>query len=1178
MIKRWTDDQLKAIESRGENLLVAAAAGSGKTALLIERIFRIVEEGVSINELLVLTFTKGAAGEMKNRLNLAFSKALETAEGEKRQRLLTQMSLLGNASISTFHSFCLSLLRIYFHRVAIDPGFVIGNDIEMTLMRKEALEEVFEHFYEKSQDDSKAPFLRLVDQYAGNKNDQALKDLIEEFYFFLSAQPYPDDYCKQALAFFDFDKTHFEETLWGQKLSESLLFQLKAACDYAEKAMIFSDSSGFEKAYAMTEKEFKGIELLVENLKDKKDSLSQLLKDISQFEFKRFAGNKKADPDLNEKIKNYRNQAKQQIETIKKRYASHFSLALTELKESKPIMESLITVTAALGQVFADKKKAKNILDYNDLEQLTLRLLQDAEIAKEIQSRYRYVFIDEYQDTNEMQETILKKIVRQDNFFMVGDVKQSIYRFRLADPSIFMGKYHQFAQGEKGNRIDLTKNFRSSKAVIDSVNNLFSKIMSVELGEIKYDKEVQLNAGLQDQDHWQKTEIHLIAAKSSNNEAAPDYSRAELEASLIAKKIISLVGKPLYRSRQGREEIIQYKDFGVLLRSVAQNGQAYLKVFRDYQIPTYFEGQTRYYESLEITTIINLLNLLDNDHQDIPLLSLMVSPIGHFETEECSKIRINHPTGYFYEAVEAYRDQVEDPLSEKLKAFYQSLESWRQASKRLAVDDFLWKIYMESNYYHFVGALTGGEQRQNNLKILLKRAADYKKSTLRGLYQFIHFIENMKKYKQDVSPSQSISDQDNVVRLMTIHKSKGLEFPIVFIGGLSQQFNKRDNLKPVLFHKQLGICPDYVDEDRRFRRSSLAKEICKDQNNLELLSEEMRLLYVAMTRAEEKLHLVAGVKESFKQGWQEEAHPHHLISSSSFLDWIMTALLKDDDLRTTETIEFEHFVLHHYQDQVVEAVKVPAQIKKLKPLKGDATIAKKVNDRLSFNYNQTSPPLPGKMSVSEISQASKKTQLLTKPEKPKFLQNIKTSFTAAEKGTALHMLLETLNLQTLKAAYQQESATAFKAFLKTFLTVEKQRLIDADYLPAELAKTIDLTKLEAFYLSALGKRILKSSLVKREWAFTYALDPREINPKWQGTETSVLVQGIIDCVFLEDDAFVVIDYKTDYFKNDHHRLSRIKLYQPQIELYAKALNQLGHYPVKEKIISFITMRQNISLK
>ncbi|MDP2843219.1 MAG: UvrD-helicase domain-containing protein, partial [Acetobacterium sp.] len=388
------------------------------------------------------------------------------------------------------------------------------------------------------------------------------------------------------------------------------------------------------------------------------------------------------------------------------------------------------------------KKAQKNLVDYNDLEQLTLKILRDPEVANEVRQRYRYIFLDEYQDTNEMQETILKLIVRDDNYFMVGDVKQSIYRFRLADPTIFIGKYESFAKdgNPKNSLVTLNQNFRSAQGVINAVNAIFEKIMSAGLGEINYDQQARLNKGLPHQGPYQKTEIDIIDVQKQeaddllafDAEDQEDLSALEVEARFVAKKIQSLVGTTFFDTRNNQERVINYGDFGVLMRSVAGRGEVYLKVFSEMGIPTYFDGGTNYYESLEITMILNLLNLMDNQHQDLPLLSIMTSPIGNFTTTECTQLRIAHPQGFFYQAVEAYCQQECDELSKKLALFYQKLTTWRYQSKLMPVEDFLWKIYLESGYYAFVGALPGGQQRQCNLRILLKRAGDYKKSTLKG--------------------------------------------------------------------------------------------------------------------------------------------------------------------------------------------------------------------------------------------------------------------------------------------------------------------------------------------------------------------------------------------------------------------------------------------------------------
>ena len=897
----WTSDQLKAIKNRDTNMLVSAAAGSGKTALLIQRIIRIVlEEKVGVDELLILTFTRGAAGEMKNRLSQALARELENPDND-RSFLMKQMNSLGGASISTLHSFCLSVLRQYFHKGDMDPGFAIGNDTEIALMLKETLEEVFEAEYqqaianenldqkatEQKNPEQDIDFLDLIEKYSGNKNDQALKDTVETLYRFIATQPNPALWCKNALALFDCDVKSLEASVWGASLKKIIATELQGALDSAKKARDRSDTSGFEKTFDQMTNEVEMLESLESRIKE---DLVVALKALKSLEYERFKGTPKQDKERNEIIKKYRDEAKSSITKLQKRFTIDLDEMVAELNALKKPMGDLVILTQKFWTAFQQKKANKNLLDYNDLEQMTLKILMDQEVADEVRAKYRYIFLDEYQDTNEMQETILQRIVRDTNYFMVGDVKQSIYRFRLADPTIFIGKYETFGKddNQENSLVTLNQNFRSAQGVINGVNAIFSKIMTPGLGEINYDEQAMLNKGLPHEGPYEKTEVHVIETRVLSSDATDylefeeeleDQSAVEIEARFVAKQIQALVGTRFFDTRHNQERAITYGDFGVLMRSVAGRGDVYLKVFSEMGIPTYFDGGTNYYESLEITMILNLLNLMDNQHQDLPLLSIMTSPIGNFTTTECTRLRIKHPQGFFYQAVTAYAQGESDELAEKLGRFYEKMNNWRDQSKLMPVEDFLWKIYLESGYYAFVGALPGGEQRQCNLRILLKRAGDYKKSTLKGLYQFIRFVENMKKHKQDISPPALVSNHEAVVRLMTIHKSKGLEFPIVFLAGTGKGFNKRSNNSQILFHKDLGICPDFVNLEKRYKHNSLAKEVCKAQSNMEMLSEEMRLLYVGMTRAEEKLIIVGTVKnlEKAQQKWNDEPDEYHSV-------------------------------------------------------------------------------------------------------------------------------------------------------------------------------------------------------------------------------------------------------------------------------------------------------------
>ncbi|MDO9493608.1 helicase-exonuclease AddAB subunit AddA [Acetobacterium sp.] len=1238
---KWTSDQLKAIENRETNMLVSAAAGSGKTALLIQRIIRIIrEEKVGVDELLILTFTRGAAGEMKNRLSQALARELENPEND-RSFLMKQMNILGGASISTLHSFCLSVLRQYFHKGDIDPGFAIGNDTEIALMLKETMEEVFEDEYqqaitlknsaqnnpdqrvqnqEKSQkkNEQVIDFLDLIEKYSGNKNDQALKDTVETLYRFLATQPNPESWSHQALALFDCDQKSLEASVWGSALKKIIKTELQGALDSAIKASDISAAGGFEKTHEQNKSEVLMLEALEKVIRDDLVAGLETLKTLS---YERFKGAAKADKERNEQIKKYRDEAKTSIAKLQKRFAINIDEMVQELNDLQKPMADLVILTQKFWTAFQAKKAQKNLVDYNDLEQLTLKILMDPEVADEVRTRYRYIFLDEYQDTNEMQETILQRIVRDNNYFMVGDVKQSIYRFRLADPTIFIGKYESFGKDENPNNclVTLNQNFRSAQGVINSVNAIFEKVMSTGLGEINYDEQARLNKGLPHEGPYQKTEIHIIEEQKKEAEAGDlqvfdeedreDLTAVEVEARFVANQIQTLVGTTFFDTRHNQERAINYGDFGVLMRSVAGRGDVYLKVFSEMGIPTYFDGGTNYYESLEITMILNLLNLMDNQHQDLPLLSIMTSPIGNFSTTECTRLRIAHPQGFFYQAVEAYCREEGDELSQKLGGFYQKLTAWRYQSKLMAVEDFLWKIYLESGYYAFVGALPGGEQRQCNLRILLKRAGDYKKSTLKGLYQFIRFVENMKKHKQDISPPAMVSNHEAVVRLMTIHKSKGLEFPIVILSGAGKGFNKRSNYAQVLFHKDLGICPDYVNLEKRYKHNSLAKEVCKAQSNIEMLSEEMRLLYVGMTRAEEKLVIVGTVKNRDKawQKWHNEPDEYHLLNAASLLDWVMMGVLAGRDPAQTNLELVDFNISYHQANQFTDKRDLEEQRDSAEALsesdegsKNPEAVPEKfaisisqadqeaIHQRLDFRYPaKAENELPSKMSVTEIKeyqkgegsdQQEKIRTLSKKQDKPKFLEQKQTAFTAAQRGSALHLLMEVVDLKPIRDELLNNGQSLLPEFLEKYLAAEIETLIQKEFLPEALARTISVDKLISFYTSTLGIRLLSAEKIRREIPFNYGYAPAEIRAEWVDIPEKIIVQGIIDCAFMEDHQWVIIDYKTDYFKDPRLREEIISGYEIQINLYAKALTALTSIPVKEKIIGLITMNENIIIE
>lgn len=1187
---KWTEDQLKAIETRKKNLLVSAAAGSGKTALLIERIRRIVvEEKTSVDALLVLTFTRSAAAEMKERLSAALMAELER-EGVDSDFVIAQISRLGAASISTLHAFCNNLVKDYFQEGGIDPEFKLGNETELSIMVQEALEELFEEKYQEIPPDGGTPFSRLVDMFTGNRDDRELKSLVENFHYFLVTQPDSENWCERALSYFDLDAEGFWKSPWGHELDSLIRTDMEGAYELLEKAYaLCRDYEGFEKTAAQLQEDFFAAGLAIDALEEGYDDFRKALSGIR---FARYSGNKKADAETSDRIKDLRNEAKGIIQGLQKRLNLDLSEALAQLSEMRQPMADLVALTRDFQKKYHEKKVSKTLLDFNDLEQSTLRILKNSAIADELKERYEYVFLDEYQDTNDMQEAIIRRIVRDDNYFMVGDVKQSIYRFRLADPTIFIEKYHAFSQKTDAfnDLITLSQNFRSCQGVVDGVNGVFEAIMSPELGEIEYDGRARLYKGLDNEGPYVKTQVHIIENKTDEDTdpIVGEMPAVEMEARFIAREIQSRVGKPVFDTKTGEERLLQYRDIGVLMRSVAGRGDIYAKIFSELGIPAYFDGGEQYYESMEIGVVMNLLDLIDNHHQDLPLLSVMTSPIGDFNTEECTEIRLFQKEGSYYAAAEKYKDEREDALASKLKAFYARLDAWQWDSRVMDIEDFLWKLYLDTGYYHFVGALPGGEQRQSNLRVLLKRAGDYKRSTLRGLFYFIRFIERMKKHKYDMSPPGVLSESENVVRIMTVHKSKGLEFPVVFLSGVGKLFNKRTKNREILFHKDLGICPDYINLELRAKMPTLAKNICLEKNELETLSEEMRLLYVAMTRARESLVVVGVVKnlDSRLTAWSGPGDLYHLKKAGGLLDWIMQALLKNGVPEIMEEEKRRSLSLPNYEvyfytaeqslqqhiseetvEELVEEAETPPE-----------AMWQEVCRRLSYRYPFAGQQeLPGKMTVTEVKRLRTQAEALGVPEIPErvalpsFMVADAREITGAEKGTALHFMMQNLPLNRLRQVV--DDPEAFDALLKE----EQERLITEELLLPELARTIDLEVIRRFFQSELGRRMLAAERVRREVPFNYQYDPRKVLPDWQNADAPLVVQGMIDCCFEENGKWILLDYKTDRYFDEAGRQQLIDQYRLQINFYAEALANLTGMPVAERILCLVVMGEQIKV-
>jgi len=1160
----WTNEQTEAIESRSKNLLVSAAAGSGKTALLIERIRQmVVNENKDVDKLLVLTFTRAAAAEMKMRLRKALTQELEKPETDKL-RILNQLTHLSRASISTLHAFCRKVIREYFQEAGIDPEFTMGSESELAIMKDEAITAVFDEAYDALGETEETAFSQLIDLYTSNRNDDLLKEMVIKCQTFLNSIPNAEAWSRQKLSDLDMTEEAYHKSIYYAIIQAEQKDQIKAAALFVKMALK-NCTEDFKKATAQLEEDAQKISHLSTFLNQGEPLRAVHFEDILA---KRYSGNAKSDKETNEKIKGYRNKAKEALK-VAKTFVFQPEDGLALLRKMQGPVQNFYELTQKFDQKFKEKKRERNILDFNDLEQLTLKILQNEVIAQEFQNRYAYVFLDEYQDTNEVQEAIVQKIARKDNYFMVGDVKQSIYGFRQADPSIFLRKYQQFkTQKQTTNQlITLSQNFRSSRSVIDTVNFMFEHLMTRDFGGIDYDARAKLYKGLPNEGEPIKTEIHLIEnnLEEIEDDAFKAMEKEEREAYIVANQILALREKKCYRTRSGVEKEVHFRDMVVLMRAVQRSGEIFSRVFSQMGIPVYFEGGDAYYETLEVSIILNLLKIIDNRKQDIPLLSIMLSPIGHFDSADLSAIREAYKdTHYFYEAAMAYKKEKNDDRAEKLNAFYEQLNIWHQDSLLMDIESFLWKLYLETDYYYFVRALPGGEIRQNNLRVLLKRAGDYKSSTLKGIYHFIDYVQKMKD-KGKVEPVPGIlSDQDDVVRIMTIHKSKGLEFPIVFLSGTGKQFNIRSEGQGIVFHKDLGFCPEYIDSEARIKMDTLFTKAHHLQTTLEQKAEEMRILYVGMTRAEEQLIITGGIKdfEKTKAEWQMSSEIYVMKKARNQLDWIMRTYFS----KPFNTI-FE-LTVHKGEDPVLK----PVQSHQKAPVESNQEKKDWIDHCLSYNISTEEQPVPAKMSVTELkgfTEEAIQNELPVRTAKPQFMSAEETQFTAAEKGTAFHFFMQHIHLS------QYRNVSKEKCLLQ--LQAEKKAFVEAELMEEMLIQTVNLKQLETFLFSSVGQRLLHAEKVYRERPFNLAYDPGRVLKKWEAVSQTTIIQGMLDCYFLEGDQFVLLDYKTDSFKELNWEEQAKERYKNQLEIYAEALEKITGKSVKNKILCMITMGKNIIL-
>lgn len=1265
---KFTEDQQRVIDLRNCNILVSAAAGSGKTAVLVERIVELVSgsgcdsaRAVDIDRLLIVTFTNAAAAQMRERITKALSDRVE-AEPDN-EHIKKQLMLIHNAKIMTIHSFCLYLIKNHFNDIGLDPDFRTADEGEIRLLKQEVLSELLEEQFALGRQE----FTDCVEYFAYDGREKRLEELIERLYTFSGSYPFPEKWLRQHRM--DYHVETFEElvkTEWfaGMMQEISALLQEckeqeKAALKMCEEpdgpyfyaAALEQDQeliAGLEQELASVvqtasepEQSVASAEMDSSVAKDAFEALAARVQGIS---YARMAPKKddSVSAEKRELVKAMRERVKSLLGTLSEKYfASGPKQWLAECRQADAALCELVDLALLFGERLTEKKREKNLLDFEDMEHLALQILLKEEengqmvpsdTALEYREQFVEILIDEYQDSNLVQEFLLQSISGEDdgrfNRFMVGDVKQSIYKFRLARPELFLEKFATY-QKEDGScvRVDLKQNFRSRHEVTDCVNDLFLQLMHRELGGVEYDADAALYPAAQfpeaDGEAADAREKDVALGGEEKQGSAVPVSTAceatiarspyepelciaaisgekgedpkELEAKMIAGKIREIVGKlPVRDSESGQLRPARYQDIVILLRTTSGWDETFKKILEENAIPVFVTSKTGYFAATEVQTVLNFLRVLNNPLQEIPLFGVLKSVLFGFSDAQLATLRALDETGKrcLYDCVKLAAGEGESvegsvgygsgsngadaSLREKCCSFLSFLNRYREYAVYLPIHKLMEQFLEETGYLYTVSALPGGVQRRINVEMLLTRAESFEKTSYSGLFHFIRYMEQLEKYDIDYGETGASDENADVVRIMSIHKSKGLEFPVCFVSGLSKRFNRQDSAAPVLMDMDLGLAIDWVDPTARIRHTTLKKNVLARKLNADSMGEELRVLYVALTRAEEKLILTGTCKED-KLPQEDAAQGAYgysalrLQEASSYYDLVLPAwqsvgrrlqICTQEELLQAELVRAS-LGYNSRQKLFEEAVKEPEA----------AELA--LCERLQKPYaHENLAGLFVKTTVSELKKEGMQEEaaegLTLFPEEevvpylPQFVRKQEETVSGTTRGSAYHRLLEIFPFE------RQETWTAAK-----IRTVIEECKADRR-LSEEYAAAINVYKIRAFLQTPLAARMAKaarSNRLHREQPFVLGLSANRLNTDFPEDET-VLIQGIIDVYLEEEDGIVLADYKTDLVKDPKELILR---YRVQLDYYEEALVRLTGKCVKEKLIYSFGLEQEITL-
>lgn len=1207
MEMKWTKPQKQVIDNRNSNLLVSAAAGSGKTAVLVEHIINRVlnqENPVDIDSMMVVTFTSAAAGEMRERILLAIEEAIN--KNPENIHLQKQMSYIHNAKITTLHSFCLNLIREHFDIPDIDPGFRVADNGEIELMKSDVVKEVMEEFYQTERED----FHELIEQLAQGNRDSAVENYILSFYESACSNINPEKWINDMASYYDIDKNSAEENMHLKVLTDHIDIVLEECRIIYENALKIIDEPG--GPYSYREKIVSEYESVLNALDA--EGFDKKCKMIAAIEFPTMrAGKDGSDKEIREIVKTLRDSSKKQIKELKELYCNADLKRYDEvIRKLKPVADVFAEVTIAFGRKFALKKREKNLVDFNDIEHMALQILTDetengivpSSAADEIAKGITEVIVDEYQDINQIQDTILTCLSTErfgmPDTFMVGDVKQSIYGFRKADPELFMYKYNTFSEeGEKSSeniknkKIILDRNFRSRSDVIDSINYIFRSIMHKDFGGIEYKGENELYMGAEYPDMPEgqsgKTEL-LIADMPDELEKDGDdegnykgISKKQLEARMTASRIKELVdiknGYKVFDRKKGEYRNAVYSDILILLRSTKSNAPIYMDELMAAGIPVYFEQQTGYFDTVEVGELLSFLNVIDNPHQDIYLAATLKSPFGGITEQELAMIRAEseEKNDLFDDAKEYVTSGTSNQLISKISMFLERLYKLREMASYTSIYDLITFIIEDTGYDSYVAAMPSGERRSANIEMLKEKALEYENGSYKGLFNFVRYIEKIKKYDIESGEASVVSENDNIVRIMSIHKSKGLEYPIVFLCNTNGKFNDMDSRKSMLIHKKYGIGMDYINRDTRIRNRGYFKDCIKLLQRREVREEEMRVLYVALTRAKEKLIITASGVKTDKYALQggSRVSKGKLINSGSFMDFIGYVLGNDIETGSSHIVIRYVPVEHLVMEEVKKNVSFNAEEQNFRNWNREYIYSESARDEILNRISYVYPYMGAvtnyaKVSVSDLKhrmlEEESETHSLVKSNEPseivpEFIKQERKEqekeLLGAARGTAYHRIFELYDFDIIP-----EIDNINNMLENLYLS---GKIDEISY------KTINPEDIKKFAESELGKRMKKAAKkgrLYREAQFVMGL-PGEMMYQDAGDE-DVLVQGIIDVYFEEDGMLVLADYKTDRVESmDELR----KRYSGQLNYYKIALEQITGMKVSEMIIYSVALAE-----